>query len=93
MTNVCFACGQELEYIYPAREGEPPFTYGTHFSATGNYGSGVFDPSDRRTSLRLTVCDDCMHIYRERIIMITTTRPAPTYQCRAWTPPTAEDEE
>lgn len=48
------------------------------FTATGNYGSTVYDPIDARTHLRVNICDECVRTAATRgLVQETTVIPRP----------------
>jgi hypothetical protein len=83
VSGFCFCCGEELELIH---ESSPALYAATRFYATGNYGSGVFDPQDRRLSLRIDVCDGCMKLRSDRAVQVLTVRPPVVQEFSAWDP-------
>jgi hypothetical protein len=82
--NTCFACGGELQKTY--EQGGVFDDDGTHFTAHGNYGSGVFDPMDSSLSLFISICDLCMRERKNRVLLIKTSKPLPTYEHGPWSP-------
>lgn len=85
----CVVCGKELSSAVPAgpdgvMHSNTP-AGGVSFSASGNYGSALFDPMNTRDNLLLTICDDCIVekantgsiILRRQKLPITQ---APTYR-------------
>lgn len=85
--QACLFCGSRLAAASPAL----PFTPGTAFEASGNYGSGVFDPhgptGHRQVRLRVVLCDACLvklaHLGRVTLVETTTTA---TTRTSTWDP-------
>lgn len=79
----CFVCDGELTLNW---DGDPTQYDGTRFIATGNYGSGVWDPMSNRLSLEIHICDDCMRKRSNRAVVIHKHVPTPTYTRTRWYP-------
>lgn len=87
----CLICGSALEPITPG-DWQPCATI---FRASGNYGSGVFDPDDG-TFLAVNVCDGCLAKAGEdgRVELLTyPRRPRPEPQRELWTADEGWDED
>lgn len=68
----CIACGRELRNIDDTA-GNQPYN-GTAFQTHGHYGSTIFDPLDGHF-LEINVCDACLALHRERVIIGRDRRP------------------
>lgn len=66
----CFVCGVDFDRIPGGPDNMPDG--GNIFTATGNYGSTVFDPMTNDCSLEINICADCLQKHRERTIMVRT---------------------
>jgi hypothetical protein len=66
----CFKCLKELNPAFPDSEkfenGKEP-SRGLIFSATGNYGSRVYDPTMSAPALVIWICDDCIVVHKELV--------------------------
>lgn len=73
----CFVCSRDL---FSALTGErsqafqDPPGRAVIFSASGNYGSQVFDPVGRSEYLEISVCDSCLTAARERVLLVRPER-------------------
>ena len=54
----CLVCGEGLSD--PESAMCPDEVVGTRFTASGNYGSGVWDPMTSGQWLEIQVCDPCL---------------------------------
>lgn len=69
----CIVCDQQLNNAMHNVRNQPE--YGVAFVSHGHYGSGTFDPMDRREAIEVNVCDECLRkkadsvLYRREIIM------------------------
>jgi len=70
----CIRCGKALEPVDPAYAPLQP-DCGVMFSASGNYGSEVFDLMDR-THLEINLCDECVIKSRDEGRLVRKRRPA-----------------
>lgn len=80
----CFVCGRGLVPV--SLHAAIQCDDAVMFEAHGNYGSTVFDPMDGRKSLLINVCDACLVQRRDRVHLVTTERPLPTYTSETWQP-------
>lgn len=59
----CFKCDKQLERIFPdskpEEDGREP-SRGLIFSASGNYGSRIWDPTMTAPELVIWICDECI---------------------------------
>ena len=72
----CFVCSKQVTRDH--------FQDGTIFNASGNYGSGVFDPMRGDVHLTIVVCDECMETRSMTVQYVTETRPRTTYTYKPW---------
>jgi hypothetical protein len=60
----CIVCSKELHNLNcNTRDGIPIEVHpmsGLHFSTSGHYGSGIFDPMGTRETLDVAICDKCV---------------------------------
>jgi hypothetical protein len=70
----CIRCDKLLEPVDPEHMPLQP-DCGVMFSASGNYGSEVFDPMDR-THLEINLCDECVIIARDQGRLLRKRRPS-----------------
>ena len=62
MTRRCIRCNAAVAdaiHADPA-SGPVPAERAVVFIATGNYGSGLFDPDEPGRTLEIVLCDDCL---------------------------------
>jgi hypothetical protein len=68
----CFKCLKQLDLAFPDSEkfenGREPHD-GLIFSATGNYGSRVYDPTMSAPALVVWICDECIVEHKELVQM------------------------
>lgn len=64
---LCFGCGKHLQPVTDTGECEMQPWDGTMWSATGNFGSGIYDPGTKTTELLIHVCDTCLLQRIERV--------------------------
>jgi hypothetical protein len=61
---ICFNCEKELDNVFPDESQFEDYKQpnnGLVFTATGNYGSRVYDPVSTSTQvLVIWICDDCI---------------------------------
>jgi len=71
----CLCCGTDCgTFREPHRA--------TAWSATGNYGSTLYDPMTGSCSLQVYICDTCLKEREDRVISINTEQPRPVHTLR-----------
>lgn len=62
MTRCCIRCDAEVGDALDAdpTSGPVPAERAVVFTATGNYGSGLFDPDEPGKTLEVVLCDTCL---------------------------------
>lgn len=89
VTRDCFVCGNALigtcsnSYIQEFREA----AWGsTVFTAYGNFGSTVFDPSpgEQRVGLEISICCDCLKGRAERVLEFNKVRVEHKHTASPW---------
>jgi hypothetical protein len=66
---ICFKCLKELDHVFPVipdEDGHEP-DGGLIFSASGNYGSRVYDPTISAPQLVIWICDSCVIKHKELV--------------------------
>lgn len=81
----CIVCGTQLEPIGNVAVHQP--NDATIFKASGNYGSGVWDPMSGGVYLTINVCDECLVARKDRVSMVQTTPREPEITITAWDHP------
>lgn len=66
-------------------EDDPTSFGAVMFKAPGNYGSRIFDPRGP-VEMVINVCDDCVKLKRDRVLIATTERPLPVVSYEPWDP-------
>lgn len=69
---ICFKCLKELEPAFPDDdkfENAKEPSRGLIFSAAGNYGSRIYDPTMSAPALIIWICDDCVVEHKELVEM------------------------
>jgi hypothetical protein len=68
----CFKCLKKLERAFPdgpsSQDGKEPRN-GLIFSASGNYGSRIYDPTVSAPELVIWICDECVVKHKELVEM------------------------
>jgi hypothetical protein len=77
----CIVCREQLSAVYP---GSVQPSGGTLFSASGNYGSTVFDPMRRGISLTVVICDVCLPDRKVDVLYTTVRYGETTYVHEPW---------
>lgn len=62
----CIVCDKPLVNAMHNVRNQP--SYGVAFVSHGHYGSGVFDPMDRREAIEVNVCDECLLKKADRVL-------------------------
>lgn len=62
MTRHCIRCNTDVADALHAdpTNGPVPANRAVVFTATGNYGSEMFDPDEPGRTLEVVLCDDCL---------------------------------
>jgi hypothetical protein len=87
----CICCGKEIDNAGPdpATATSPP-SGAISFSASGNYGSAIFDPmpSEGRVFLEINLCDECAVSRASRIRMCKSVAAPRHYEVvqQPWNP-------
>lgn len=84
LTNQCFACGKRLVPVF--KDDTPQYNEAVTFSASGTYGSGVFDPVNARVALVINICDPCLVGNKGRVLARTEEPVYPAVSYAAWDP-------
>lgn len=92
----CFACGSELELLWPDEPTLPPQCHdAVMFKASGNYGSTVYDPAapgrQSPEHLLINVCDGCLIRRADRVTLVKERIMRPRLVCEPWRPEVRDD--
>lgn len=88
IANFCFVCDKELEAAFGGSmsENDPQCSGALLFTASGNYGSTIFDPRIDEVELLINICDECVKAKKERVLVATIARPLPVVSYEPWNP-------
>lgn len=87
IANFCFVCDKELQLVDPGfKEDSAQCNDALMFSSSGNYGSTVYDPIGGRTELLINICDACIVLKKDRVLVATIERPLPIVSYAPWNP-------
>lgn len=86
----CIVCSVQLEPIGNVAVHQP--NDATIFRASGNYGSGVWDPMSGGVCLTINVCDECLVARHDRVAEIHTVRREPEVKFVPWERPGDDDD-
>jgi hypothetical protein len=83
----CIVCDAGFESpVGSKNESNMPYQ-GTVFSSHGNYGSTVWDPMWKKTTIEVNICDDCLKkAAREDKVYVCTVKEDTTYTTALWDP-------
>lgn len=84
MIDYCFKCYKKLEPAFSAEE--PQRHEAVTFTASGNYGSTVFDPPTGGAHLIIQICDECLIRHKTHVVRCTSVRQEPEYHYSHWDP-------
>lgn len=87
IANFCFVCDKELDGAFGGlmSEDDPTCAGAVLFKSSGNYGSSIFDPRGP-VQMVINICDDCIKLKRDRVLIATTERPLPVVSYEPWNP-------
>lgn len=88
IANFCFSCDKELESAFGGSmaESDPQCSGAVMFSASGNYGSTIFDPCGGKVEMVINICDECVTLKKDRVLIATVERPLPIVSYAPWDP-------
>lgn len=89
---ICFKCLKKLEPVFPDNKwGYRQPSGGLTFTAAGNYGSTVYDPTTRAPELVIWICDECMREHHGLVRMRSIERLEPAVIWADWDPDAGTD--
>lgn len=68
----CFKCEKDLPKVFKDSDIRQP-NDGLTFTATGNYGSTVYDPTHRAPKLVIWICDECV-VGHKQFVQVVSVR-------------------
>jgi hypothetical protein len=74
----CFKCAKKLELVFGEHDlGEKAPSHGLRFTASGNYGSRIWDPTHSAPVMVVWICDDCIDAHKELVELRTVVHAEP----------------
>lgn len=84
----CLVCGMQPSSAFgdhaPDSKHQP--NDAVMFTASGNYGSSVWDPMMGSQLLLVNICDECLVLGKDRIAVMTTIHQPDTREFKPWEP-------
>lgn len=87
LAQSCFVCRTELSSVnHDSDLPHVPYK-GTVFTASGNFGSTVYDPvMSYRGHLSINVCDSCMLDRKDLVLSVSEVYVPAVYKVLPWDP-------